>query len=89
MKINCELLYGGKIKYEKKEKETKKKTGEVSYIYNFLEIDNERNIVSSKSYFNDEDLDTSKLELLKPCLVEFEISAMSDFKKFVGVKPIK
>lgn len=89
MKVYCELLFGGKSEYEKKDKTTGSKTGVKSYIYNFLEIDNERKVVNSKSYFNDENLDTSALVLLKPCKVCFEISAMNDFKKFISVEPLK
>lgn len=89
MKVECVLLFGGKSQYDKKDKSTGKKTGEKSYIYNFLEVDSERNFVNAKSYFNDEDLDISKLELLKPCKVVFEISPMSDFKRFVTVNPVR
>lgn len=89
MKVYCELLFGGKSEFEKKDKATGKKTGEKSYIYNFLEVDSERNVVNSKSYFNDENLNITGLILLKPCKVGFEISPMSDYKRFISVEPVK
>ncbi len=89
MKVYCELLFGGKTEYEKKDKTTGNKTGVKSYMYNFLEVDNNRQVVNFKTYFSDENLDIKGLALLKPCKVCFEISAMSDFKKFVSVEPIK
>ncbi len=84
----CELLFGGKQKYEKKDKATGKKLGIYSYMYCFLEVNQDKNFVNSKTYFSDESFDCSKLQLLKACKVLLDISPMSDFKKFVGVLPL-
>ena len=89
MKVKFEMIYGGKVVIEKKDKETKQPTGEKTYIFKLLDIDQDKQIVDIVSFFNKQDIDTTNLELMKPCLAEIDMSATSDFKTLVSIKPIK
>ena len=89
MKVKFEMIYGGKVLIEKKDKDTKKPTGEVSYMTKLIEVNNEKNVVEIVSFFNKQDIDTSGCELLKPCVATIEMSASSDFKTLLDIKPIK
>lgn len=89
MKVKFEMIYGGKVVIDKKDKETKQPTGEKTYMVKLLEVNQDKQTVDIVSFFNKQDIDTTNLELMKPCVAEIEMSASSDFKTLVSIKPVK
>lgn len=86
MIVKVELLYGGKVEFDVKDKVTKQKTGEKQYLYNLLEVDKEKNVVNSAQYFLKNDIDTSEFQLLKPVIAEIDLSVSSNFKILINLE---
>ena len=83
------LIYGGKLVYDKKDKKTKEKTGEKGAMIQLLEVSADKTYVNTATYSVDPNLDVSRLEVLKPCRAKLDISATSDFKKLISIEPLK
>jgi len=88
MKCEFKLIYGGRLDYFVKDKKTGEKTSEKASMVQLLELDEEKNFVNVNTYSCDVNTDTSKLIALKPCIATIDISATSNYKKLVNVRPI-
>ena len=89
MLVKFDMLYGGKKIIDKKDKETKKPTGEKTIMVNLFAVDEKAQFVENKTCFIKEDFDDTKLEILKPRYATFDISATSNFQTLITVEPKK
>lgn len=89
MEFTTNLIYGGKIVYDKKDKKTNTKTGEKGALIQLLEVSADKSYVNTATYGVEPDFNVSNLEVLKPCRATLDISATSDFKKLISVEPVK
>lgn len=81
------VIYGGCLPFYKKDQDGKR-TDKQAYMYNLLDVDEEKGFVNSTTYSSDELFDVRELSVLKPCVAMIEMSVGSKFTKLVGLKPI-
>ncbi len=91
MLLSSNLIYGGKSILDKKDVETKKPTGEKSYIFNLLEKDEEKGVVNFIQFFRNEDIDTTNIKLFETVKVDIEINITSKatYKELINLTKIK
>ena len=77
--VDFKMIFLGKREYEKDNKK--------HYMYSMLQVNDENNWGQSTTYFSDENIDTSKLVFMKPCLCTLEVAPGSKFNKLVTIKP--
>ncbi len=88
MKVNFNLIYGGCLPYQKKDKEGNK-TNEYATMYNLLELDKEKGIVNSKSFsLAGNNPLFIELDLLSPCIATIDLSATNNYQTLIDIKPI-
>ena len=88
MKCEFKMIYGGRLDYFVKDKKTGERTSEKASMIKLLEVDEEANMVNENLYSIDVNIDTSKFVCLKPCIATIDISATSNYKKLVNIRPI-
>lgn len=86
MKVNFNLINGGYITYNKKDKQGNK-TDEKATMYTLLEADKEKGVVNAKQYIlaGDNPLNLNA-ELLTPVVATIDISATSNFQTLCEIK---
>lgn len=89
MRCDFKMIYGGRLDYQVKDKKTGQKTEQKASMVNLLELTEDKSYVNSTPFNVDINFDTTELECLKPCIATLEISATSNFKKLVDLKPCK
>ena len=91
MLLSSNLIYGGKSVLEKKDAETKKLTGEKTFIFNLLEKDDQKGVVNFIQFFRNEDLDTSNLKLFEAVQADIDINITSKttYKELINLTKLK
>ena len=90
MKVNFNLIYGGFLTYNKKDKNGNK-TEEKATMYNLIEKDEEKHIANVKAYNLDGDnpLNIVDMPLLAEVVATIDISATNNYQKLIDLKSNK